>query len=403
MKRNVFLKLSDIISVKKGTKNTSIMVNNEWTFDLPNEISYETDCEFELIEDSIDLSGVVKPLVLQGISKDGSYFFDFCLERHFQPFGHYYTIDDCKYDDRYDDDTTHKIILDDGEYYVDIIIVNECLLGNDVELRVRGNTIIPFNFHTFEKNMDQEGLKQIVDLFKKIASSIKFLDKKAVKNNSGKKIANPSASNLPRLICNNEWSIEIPEGYVGSTDETINGTLQAKKTEHYKLMILKNAPNIESHFIIPYDNQVSCVVMYINDNNCKHLPSLKNDKHRLSSKYNALEYYIYNYKKVVDEDNIQVEYAFSMDDDVCSTITFLVNTLGHVYSGQFVIGTDILREDREDFVVKVLSTIRAENGITVNQKGIITSTSSEVVGKPTKVAKKTSTQKNSAKKAISKK
>ncbi len=186
MRQNDFKQLSDCISIKEVNGITTIMVNNEWTFELPMDLSYEVDSEFVLIEGGIDLSGYIKPLVLHGILNNGSYLFDFCLEKHFQPFGNYYTIDDCRFDDRFDDDSNylvrfgcdsnHRIMLDDGEHYIDLININNWPLGDNVELRVRGKNIVPFNFEAFVKNMNQNDWKQMMCFLERIALSIKFLD-----------------------------------------------------------------------------------------------------------------------------------------------------------------------------------------------------------------------------------
>lgn len=170
-----FRKLSDTISVGNEDERL-ILVNNEWTFRLPMGFSYKVDSEFDGgIKIGVDLSGSIKPLVIKGLESDGQYLFDFALQKYYNLTGEYYTAIDCKYDDRVSESNkSQRIIVDDDELYVDIIVITTFLFGADVRIRVRGDEIAPFDFCAVIDNLliDNEDWKKVVSTLNEIAASI---------------------------------------------------------------------------------------------------------------------------------------------------------------------------------------------------------------------------------------
>lgn len=167
--------LSDIISVSTEDAST-ILVNNEWTFTLPTGFEYLLNSKFDRgIQGGIDLAGSVKPLVVKGLQSGMGYLFNFALEKHFDLFGNFGTIVDCKYDNRMADANSgakQKIIIDSDNLFVDVIAVNTWPFGIDLQIRIRGEEITPFNFSAMAKGLDDTDYQRITNAMKSIAESV---------------------------------------------------------------------------------------------------------------------------------------------------------------------------------------------------------------------------------------
>ena len=233
-----FRKLSDTISVKKKDSNL-ILVNNEWTFKMPSGFKYAVDSEFDGgIQGAIDLSGSTKPLVLKGVFEGSKPLFNFALEKHADFSGNYFTIIDCKYDNRITDSdslSAQKILIDQDDFYVDMISVNTFPFGVNLQIRVRGTGIEPFNFDSMVKDVDEDEFKKIVSAMIEIGSSIR-LEKRSVSSGDGKKGGAAKASSkkskdpdciidgttLQKYIGTNR-DVVLPDGLTAIADNVFSG------------------------------------------------------------------------------------------------------------------------------------------------------------------------------------
>ena len=229
-----FKKLNDLISIKEEATGTKFLVNNEWCFTLPEGIIYEIDGIFDGgIEGAADLSGDEKPLILKGLYQDGKYWFNVALQEHFNFFGNYATIEDCKYDNQFDgsDPSASRIVfIDEDDFYAELICINAWVLGNQLELRVRGRNTAPVDFMTTLPMMvDETVWKKITTLFKQIGGSISFKNRKGTAVSAKTEKAKPFGSEfivdgtvLLKYIGNN-CNIEIPEGITAIADNVFSG------------------------------------------------------------------------------------------------------------------------------------------------------------------------------------
>ena len=171
-----FKKLSEVISVSTSDEKI-ILVNNEWTFRVPSGYAYKTDSKFDGgLQTGVDLSGDIKPLVIKGLKTGTKYLFNFGLQEHLDLFGNYYSITDCKYDNRVlgsNSGVTQKIVTDTPDFYVDIITENIWPFGVCYDIRVRSSNGTPFDFRMFAKGLEDYEVSRVKTAMKEVASSIK--------------------------------------------------------------------------------------------------------------------------------------------------------------------------------------------------------------------------------------
>lgn len=228
-----FKKLSKIISIDDSGEETIICVNGQWQFTLPDGLSYGTDEKFTLIEGGIDLSGSTKPLV---ITEDYSVYeqaFRVAVEEHYSFTGDHATIIDCKYDNRFTQDNgsnTRNIIIDEDDFYVDLISINTWPFGIQAEIRVRGENVTPYNITMMVNPEGDDHWQHIAAYFKEIAASICRVKKPTKKKATTKKtlpiVSDPncvmSGSVLKRYIGNQE-DVVLPEGITKLEDNIFSG------------------------------------------------------------------------------------------------------------------------------------------------------------------------------------
>lgn len=215
------------------TDGNKITVNNQWSFILPDGISYETDAEFDGgIQGRIDLSGPIKPMVLKGLYSSGKYLFNVSLEPHDDLMGKNYTVTDCRYDNKFREsrDINHReIIIDDDEYYVDCCIENTISLGAFVQIRIRGKEIEPFNFFTGIKDMDNSDWEKVKEKLRLIAESIVFLNRTAGEKTG---TARKKTNNNPDFVIEygtalkyigNSADVVFPDGITDIADDICRG------------------------------------------------------------------------------------------------------------------------------------------------------------------------------------
>ena len=221
--------LSDLISINNKDKS-QLLVNNQWTFVVPYGVEYETDCEMEdQIPGGVSLTGNFKPLVLKGIEEYGDYLLVAGLEKHYDFFGNYTTVIDCKYDNRViNEGAEQEIISDSDDFYVDIIKNRVFLFGIFIDVRVRGDNIEPFNFSVKVKAVDDYNQQLTYDTMFEIAKSIKKYGKGETTNlNNQKTAANNSdfivqdTTVLKYLGKNSE--VEFPEDCTEIADNICSG------------------------------------------------------------------------------------------------------------------------------------------------------------------------------------
>ena len=225
-------KLSETISIDSVDPNL-VYVNNQWSFRLPSNVTYDVDCSFDGgMKIGIDLSNPIKTMVIKSKNSRYKNLLNFALDRHFHLLGNYNTLLDCKYDTRANDDSeTFKqiIIADDGDFFVDIVIEYMFLFGNDVQIRVRGTDIEPFNFQTFVKDFDEDGGKALIDFAKEIANSITLISSKKAASTKSKKA--PQKINDPNCIVEGtvlrkyigkSKNIKLPDGLTEIPDGTFS-------------------------------------------------------------------------------------------------------------------------------------------------------------------------------------
>ncbi len=225
-----FKKRSDLISEGDDYPMT-IKVNNEWTFKCPSDCIINYECEFDGgLNMGVDVTGSIKPAVIKGIKYQDKFRFNFALEEHFDFFGKGYSIEDCKYDNDIlsDSNIYHKVIVDEDDFYVDIIKKTIIFFTDEIRIRVRGSNIKAFNFSSCTSQTDiadRYCKEEVLRKVEEIAKSIKLI--KASKKTASKKTS--TKDNNPDFIISNgvlkkyigkSKDIVVPEG-VKSIDDNI--------------------------------------------------------------------------------------------------------------------------------------------------------------------------------------
>ncbi len=176
-----YRRFNDIISVNEST----LCVNDEWTFELPFGCLFETDAEYDCgIRGAIDPMGSVKPMVIKGYKQDdGHYIINAQLQEPAkgtflgQNIDNHRTVFECRHDERVaSGQGEQKIYLDDDDFYLDLIVLNFWPIGVDVSIRVRGEEIKPVDIKMMVTGFDETDLEIVMDNFKEIAESIERLD-----------------------------------------------------------------------------------------------------------------------------------------------------------------------------------------------------------------------------------
>ena len=213
-----FKKRSDLISEGDDYPMT-IKVNNEWTFKCPSDCIINYECEFDGgLNMGVDVTGSIKPAVIKGINYQDKFRFNFALEEHFDFFGKGYSIEDCKYDNDIlsDSNIYHKVIVDEDDFYVDIIKKTIIFFTDEIKIRVRGSNIKAFNFSSCTSQTDiadryceEEVLRKVEE----IAKSIKFI--KASKKTASKKTS--TKDNNPDFIISNG----VLKKYIGKSKDVV--------------------------------------------------------------------------------------------------------------------------------------------------------------------------------------
>ena len=228
-----FRKISDIISIDDAGSNEIICVNGQWQFTLPDGLSYGVNEEFSLIEGGIDLSGSVKPLV---IKEDWSVYDQaFCaaVAEHYSFTGDHRTITDCKYDNRFSENNgmnSQKVIVDEDDFYVDLISVNTWPLGVEAEIRVRGENITPYNISMMVKPEGDDHWKHIADYFREIAVSVCKSKQTAKTKSTSKKtpqsVSDPNcimSGTVVQRYIGGDTNVVLPEGITELADNIFSG------------------------------------------------------------------------------------------------------------------------------------------------------------------------------------
>ena len=193
-----FKKISEVIGVDDSGSNTIICVNGQWQFTLPEGLTYETDSEFTLISGGIDLSGSIKPLVLKGNGSYDSQGFCAAVEEHYSFTGDYMTAIDCKYDNRFvsnSDTHVQKILVDESDFYVDLIFVNLWPFGLEAMIRIRGDEITPYNIAMVVKYEERSNWESIADYFGAIARTIQRAQKTSQRKKTAASRPAPAVTN----------------------------------------------------------------------------------------------------------------------------------------------------------------------------------------------------------------
>lgn len=203
-----FKKLSDIISVSNNDKSL-LLVNNQWTFEVPAGLIYEVDGEIEPeIKGAISLTSSQKPLALRGIKSGNAYKLNFALEEHFDFFGNYTSVVDCRYDNRVaEEEIKQHIIIDGDDFYVDMVMGAD-FIGVSLDVRVRGENIDPFDFTVLLVGAEDNTVEKAVGYFKEIAHSIK----PKTKTKSSKTTKKAQTISDPNCIINGT----VLQKYIGS-------------------------------------------------------------------------------------------------------------------------------------------------------------------------------------------
>ncbi len=231
---NKYRKLSDLIQVDDSSGRERFYVNGEWSFELPYGCSYSIDAEYDGgIKGGISLTSKVKPMVIR---EDYSIYknpFNVALEPHYDFFGKYGNIIDCKYDNRFlesSDNNRRTILIDEDDFYVDFYRSSIFPFGVDLTIRVRGSETEAFNFSAVVDAESQEEYNHHVELFDSIANSIQRECKKSAKSKkSSSKAATVSdpdyivENNVLLKYIGHKTDIVIPDGVNEIADNTFSG------------------------------------------------------------------------------------------------------------------------------------------------------------------------------------
>ncbi len=168
------------------------MINNEWTFRLPDGFIYEmnrsTQCAGEYdCDDTADDHDEI--MVVKGIKcrdkyrnlkyrrlKDEEYLFEFGLFQKDYT-SRFYNADSCRYDDRFNEGRnrdSRRIIRNSELLYVDLTVAAIDHSENELEIRVRGESIDPFDFSAvyYSEEVEEKSFRVIAKAMREIAESI---------------------------------------------------------------------------------------------------------------------------------------------------------------------------------------------------------------------------------------
>lgn len=229
---NEFKRIGDAVRVSKADSRL-FLVNDQWTFRLPYGVSYEVDAKYDDGLGGIDLSGDIKPMVLSGVGG----VLNASVGAHCDLSGSYYSVIDCRYDNRYEEgDDNHKIYRDEDDLYVDITEENFWPMGHFINVRVRGEEIDPINIRmSLGYDIDQldgeQAIKYLVEIGKSIdLPQIKELEPSA-KSTASKA---PVTVNDPNCIVQgttlikytgSSTNIVLPDGLTEIADNTFAGKI----------------------------------------------------------------------------------------------------------------------------------------------------------------------------------
>lgn len=248
-----YQKLSDTIHHKKQGGKDVFAVNKEWTFTLPSGLNYSIDSNYK--DDGIGSYESQKPMVIKDYDC-----FNFALDRHLHFLGEYYSVTDCRYDNqflsdndngaaeqsldfgnglsftfKYGDDSikSRQIkVKDTNALYVDIAIINDWLMGLNIQMRVRGDNIAPYNISTTLKNVPADKVRKIVDKIEELASSVKLLKATPAKVKSKKEPAKKEAKPQEDFIVEDgvlvkyiskKKQVVIPDGVTAIANSVFSG------------------------------------------------------------------------------------------------------------------------------------------------------------------------------------
>ena len=312
-----FNKLSDSISVAVNDSSL-FLVNNEWTFKLPDGIKYELDAEFDGgYNMGVDLSGSIKTMVLKGVKSDSEYKFNVSLSPHYDLRGWFYTLDDCRNDNREEDDEyagvfSHSVVKDEKSIYVDITSLNQWPLGLELFVRVRGANIQPVDFFTVLKNYTEDDFNSVVTKLIDMAESVKAYksssNKTATQKNTTLKQTNSAKDNNftehRAVMKTGKWSILVPEGFEFSDNPKKNGVSKVTGN-NYELIIAKPATRKKVNFSDPYDNKIVFVTSHIGNSGLNGT-SLDSDLAEFVLKTNVVLYSAGDWTPIIENSFLRV-------------------------------------------------------------------------------------------------
>lgn len=321
-----FKKLSDSISVSDKDKSL-ILVNNEWTFKLPDDIEYKLDTEFDGgYNVGVDLSGDIKTMILKGMKTGTVYKFNVSLSPHYDIFHKFYTVDECRNDNREEDDEFSGIfarasVIDEKNIYVDMTSTNQWPLGQELVIRVRGDKIQPINFFTVLKNYTEDDFNNVATKLIDIAESVKIYKKPAAKKTKAPDVEATLNSDIQKttktknktekdcfsaraVMKKCQWSIGVLEGFEFSNDLKKNGVSQTTGNK-YELIIAKPEPGKKVNFKDPYDNKIVFVTTHHGDSGLNGT-SLDSDLAELVLKTNVVLYSAGDWTPIIENSFLRV-------------------------------------------------------------------------------------------------
>ena len=190
-----FSEISGAVSICKDDEGL-VMINNEWTFRLPNGFIYEVnsapecDEDYDGLEDDYDVVMVIKGIKCRDKYRhlkyrrlrEEEYLFEFDLSQKDYT-SRFYSVDSCRNDDRFYEDRNEdaKRIIRNSEFlYVDMTA--EVIARSTIELviRVRGENIDPCDFSAvyYSEELEQKSFRAIAKAMKEIAESICLVSNK---------------------------------------------------------------------------------------------------------------------------------------------------------------------------------------------------------------------------------
>ena len=156
-KNGEYKKLNE--TVKISADGTKFLINDQWSFKIPDDVSYDINATHDTHMSAFSLDSKIKTMVLTFDDCD----FSLALNPHFDLRHTYYTADEVRNDNREetgeDGCTQRKVITDDGDLIVDMVVCSLFIFGAEIDIRVRADGIEPFNFSgVIEKSdLDSDG------------------------------------------------------------------------------------------------------------------------------------------------------------------------------------------------------------------------------------------------------